>query len=220
MPAVCGPTTARSASMSMSPFGERRNLLHRAAAHRRRRGIGAVRRVGNDDLGAGMVVARLVIGADHRDARELALRAGHRRERDALHAGDFLQHLLQLVQALQDPLPGRVRRERMAPEELRQHRVLVAGPRVVFHRARPERVEVRVDGEIELREAREVTHRLQFGNLGQPRRRAPAQRLGQRGHRAAGRVLRRGAATRRGVLENQLFAHRILQRLRPRPRSS
>ena len=96
MPAVFGPSTFFSASMSMSPIGLRRNLAHGAAAHRCRRRIGAVRGVGHDDLGALAIAAMAVIRHDHRHAGELALRAGHRRERHAaFHAGhvgeDFLQ---------------------------------------------------------------------------------------------------------------------------------
>ncbi len=60
---------------------------------------------GHDDLDAREVVARLVVRADHRHAGEFALRARHRRERHAAHAGDFLQHLLQFEQDLQDALP-------------------------------------------------------------------------------------------------------------------
>ena len=63
-----------------------------------------MRRVGHDDFVAGEIAARAVIGADHRDAGELAVRAGHGRERHALHAGDFLEHLLQLVHAGEEAL--------------------------------------------------------------------------------------------------------------------
>ena len=208
MPAVCGPTAALSASRSMSPFGSVGISLHRAAAHRRGRRVGAVRGVGHDDLDAREVLAGLVVRTNHRHAGELALRARHRRQRHAAHAGHFLQHFLQLEQDLQDALPRRFRRERMPVEQLGQHRVLVTRLRVVLHRARPERVEVRVDGEVELRQAREMTHRLQLRHLGQQRRR-------WRGAGPSGtsdldrhlRVLRVGAAAGRGVLEDQLFMH-------------
>ena len=148
---------------------QRRNFHHRAAAHGRGRRIGAVRRIGHDDLGALQVAARTVIGANHRHAGELALRAGHRRQRHALHAGHVLQHFLQFIHAGEETLAHRLRRERMTAEELRQHRELITGARVVLHRARPERVEMRVDGEVQLRQAREVTHRLQLGHFRQRR---------------------------------------------------
>ena len=207
MPAVCGPTAALSDSRSMSPLWQRRDFLHRAAAHRRGRGVGAVRGIGHDDLDAREVLARLVVRTNHGHAGKLALRARHRRQRHAAHAGDFLQHFLQFEQDLQDALPRRFRRERMPVEQLGQHRVLVTRLRVVLHRARPERVEVRVDGEVELRQAREVTHRLQLRHLGQQRRAGTAQCCRNRRLDGHLRVLRVGAAARRGVLEYQLFMH-------------
>ena len=104
MPAVFGPTAAFSASTSTSPSSLTGISLHDAAAHRGGRRIGAVRRLRHDDFVAREIAARAVIGADHRDAGELAVRAGHRRERHALHARDFLQHLLQLEHAGEEAL--------------------------------------------------------------------------------------------------------------------
>ena len=66
---------------------QRRDLAHLHAAHRRGRRVGAVRRVRDDDLVPREVAARAVVGADHRDAGEFALGAGHRRQRDAGHPG-------------------------------------------------------------------------------------------------------------------------------------
>ena len=52
--------------------------------------------------------------------------------------------------------------------------------RVVLHRARAERIEVRVDGHVERRQIGEVPHDLRLGQLGQGRGRG-----GQRARRAA-----------------------------------
>ncbi len=207
MPAVCGPTAALQRLEVDVAVRLRRDFLDRAAAHRRGRRVRAVRGIGHDDLDAREILAGLVVRANHRHAGKLALRARHRRQRHAAHAGHFLQHLLQFEQDLQDALPCRFRRERMPVEQLGQHRVLVTRLRVVLHRARPERVEVRVDGEVELRQAREVTHRLQFRHLGQQRRAGTAQRCRNRRLDGHLRVLRVGAAAGRGVLEYQLFMH-------------
>ena len=76
-----------------------RNLGDAAAAHRGGGGIRAVRGLRHDDLATSRIIALSMIGPDHRHARELALRAGHGRETDPLHAGDVLEHLLQLVHA-------------------------------------------------------------------------------------------------------------------------
>ncbi len=81
-----------------------RDFLGDAAQHRRRGRVGAVRRIRHDDFIALMVFARLVIRHYHREAGELSLGARHRRERDTLHAGDLLEHLLQLVHAGQETL--------------------------------------------------------------------------------------------------------------------
>ena len=67
------------------------------------------------------IAARAVIGADHGHAGEFALRARHGREAHALHAGDGLEHFLQLVHAGEESL--RLGAERMARQEFRQHRV-------------------------------------------------------------------------------------------------
>ena len=181
MPAVFGPTAALSASTSTSPSSLTGISLHHAAAHGGGGGIGAVRRDRHDDLVARQVAARAVIGADHGDAGELAVRAGHGRQRHALHARDFLQHLLQFEHAGEKALPGGFRRQRMAVQEARQHGVLVTGLRVVLHRARSERIEVRVDGEVELREPREVAHDFELAHFRQQRRLLAAQVLGNVG---------------------------------------
>jgi hypothetical protein len=89
--------------MMPAVFG-RRNLDDLHAAHRRGGRVRAVRGLRHDDLVAREVAPGAVVRADHRHAGELALRAGHRRQAHALHAGDFLQHLLQLVHAGEEAL--------------------------------------------------------------------------------------------------------------------
>jgi len=198
-------------------LGVDRDLLDDAAAHGRGRGVRAVRGLGHDDLVAREVAARAVVGADHRHPGELAVRPGHRAQRHRAHAGDLLEHLLQFEHALQETLPLRLRRARMAREELGQHGVLVAGLRVVFHRARTERVEVRVDGEVELRQPREMAHGVEFADLGQQRRLAAAQRLRHRGADPLGprmsadrrRQLRGRDPARPGVFEDGLLVRLV-----------
>ena len=94
------------------------NLFHGVAAHHRRRGISAVRRIRHDDLGARLVAARFVIGADHRDTSELALCARHWRQAHACHAGHVLQNFLQIIQASEKALSGGIRRQRMACQKI------------------------------------------------------------------------------------------------------
>ena len=119
--------------------------------------------------------ARAMIGADHGHAGELAVRSGQRTQRHGAHAGDGLEHLLQLVQAGEKALAGAVRAERMARRELRQQRRGVARLGVVLHRAGAERIEVRVDREVQLRQPRVMAHDVELADLGQRWPRAPAQ---------------------------------------------
>ena len=69
-------------------LGVRLEVLHLVAADGRGRRIGAVRRVGNEDL-APRIALRLMPRAHQQNAGELAVRAGRRLQRDRVHAGDF-----------------------------------------------------------------------------------------------------------------------------------
>ena len=144
-----------------------RNLPDHAATHGRGRRVGAVRRVGHDNFVALVVAARLVIGLNHGDAGQLALRARHRRQRHALHAGHVLEHFLQLEHAGQKALAVTDRTQRVPTRKTGQQSQRITGARVVLHRARAERIELRVDREVLLRQAREVPHDLQLGGFRQ-----------------------------------------------------
>ena len=108
------------------------------------------------------------------------------------------------------PWPVRFRRERMAIEESRQHRELVARLRVVLHRARTERIEVRVDGEVELRQLGEVAHHFELADFRQHRAAScgagfPECRRRSRSACALRRPLAEGAAPGTRVFEDDLF---------------
>ncbi len=169
--------------------GIHRDFPHDTATHGRGGRVGTVRRFRDDDFITGEIATGAVIGANHRHASEFPVRARHRAQRDGLHTRHFLQHLLQFVHAGEKALAVSLRPERMSAQELGQHGVLITGLRVVFHRARPERVEVRVDREVELRQACEVTHGLQLAHFGQQRLLGTPQ---------PGRNIRRGGRT--GIL--------------------
>ena len=156
--------------------GPGRHFHGDAAAHRRSRGVGTVRGIRHDDLVALQVAVGPMIGPDHRHAGQFALRTGHRRERHTGHAGDGLEHLLQFIHALHESLAVAHRPERMAAGKRRQQRERIADARVVFHRAGTQRVELRVDGKILLRQTRVVAHHLQFGGLRQHRPVVPQMR--------------------------------------------
>ena len=185
-----------------------RHLARHVAEHCRRGRIGAVRRVRHQYLGAPGVAPRPVIGTDHRHAGEFTLGAGHGRKAYAGHAGDVLEDLLQVMHARQKALRMRHRGQRVPAGKPRQQGQGVTGARVVFHRARTQRIEVRVDGKIQPRQLGVVAHHLQFGNLRQQRRRAAAQGSGngQLAHRVT-RHLRVGGTARRRFFEDQALDH-------------
>ena len=125
MPAVCGPTTLRRASTSTSPSGpvgiSTTSQPHMVAVA----GLVPWAASGTMIWVRPVVAPGEVIGADHGHAGELALGAGHRRQRHAAHARDGLEHLLQVVQALEEALGMGLGLQRMAVEEARQHGQLV-----------------------------------------------------------------------------------------------
>ena len=127
-----------------------RHVDRAKAGHRRGRGICAVRRIGHEDLAALGVAPGLVIGADHEDARQLALRSGGRLERHGSHATDLGEHRLQLEQQLQRSLGDFIGRFRVQGREARQSGGPLVQLGIELHRARAERVETGVDGVVQL----------------------------------------------------------------------
>ena len=80
-------------------IGIRLEILHCVAAEGCGSRVGAVGRVGNENLLA-RIALRFVPGPREQDSRELAVRAGRRLQRNRVHAGDFEQAALQQVQNL------------------------------------------------------------------------------------------------------------------------
>ena len=147
----------------------RGNFPDRVAAHAGSGGVGAVRGVRNDDFAPGRVSTGIVIGTDHRHPGELSMRAGHGRHAHCGHAGDLLEHLLQLIQANEKTLPGIRVRQRVARQKLWQHGQRVADAWVVFHGAGAERVKLGVDAEVLLRKSGVMAHHVEFRGLRQKR---------------------------------------------------
>ena len=163
------------------------NFPNREAAHDGGGGIGAVSGVRHQHLATGVIAARDVVGADHRHPGEFTLSARHWGQRHCLHSGHFPQHLLQFVQAGQKTLADAFRRQRMAGQQTGQRGQPVTDPRVIFHGAGTQRIEVSVDGEILLRQPGVVTYRLEFRDFRQRRGAAAAQGSGQVGQGIVGR---------------------------------
>ena len=115
-------------------LGIRFQILHRVADHGRGRRIGAVRGIRDQNLLA-RIALRLMIGADHQQSRELAVRSGGGLQRDGVHAGNFDEALAQSLddaqRALRNPL-GLVRMS--VGQAFEAHHQLI-DPRVVLHGA-------------------------------------------------------------------------------------
>ena len=75
--------------------------------------------VGDDDA-PGVAPLRLVRGAHDQQARELAVGAGRRLQRDGVEAGDLGQPLLELVHQLERALDERLRLVRVQAGEALQ----------------------------------------------------------------------------------------------------
>ena len=95
--------------------------------------------------------------------QQLALRAGRRLQRHVRQARRSRRGSpAGAAAARARPAPPRPSCERVQRREARQRRDALVDLRVVLHRARAERVEVRVDREVQLREAHEVAHQLEL----------------------------------------------------------
>ena len=135
----------------------------------RRRRVRAVRRVGHEDLRP-LLAPRLVIGADHEHARQLALRAGRRLQRHRVHAGDLGEHRASSCISRSAPCDSDSGVSGCRRAKPGKPRHVLVDLRVVLHRARAERVEARVEPVVHLAQAREVTDHVELGHLGQGRR--------------------------------------------------
>ena len=143
-----------------------RHLDHLVAGHRHRRRVGAMGGVGREHLGA-LLAAVLVVGAGEQQSGELAVRSGGWLQRDVRQAADLGQSALEVPHQLQRAL-GALRVLRgVQPGVAGQRRDLLVEPRVVLHRARPERVGAGVEVEVASREPVVVADDLGLGDLGQ-----------------------------------------------------
>ena len=162
--------------------------LHRGeAAQGRAGGVGAVRGVGDEHLGA-LVALRPVPRLNEHDAGQFAVRARGRLEAARLKAGHGAEHPFGFVQHAQRALRIFGGEQRMRAGKTGQRRDLFVDFGVVLHGARTERVHARVHAEVPRGQAGVVAHHVQFGALGQARRALAQQGFGQH-LRGAGRVV-------------------------------
>ena len=109
------------------------------------------------------LAARLVVGVDREQARELALRAGVGLEGDGVVAGDLAQPRRQVVDEGADALGLLRRRERVEVGELRPGDRLHLRGGVELHGARAERDHAAVEREVAVGEAAQVAQHRRLG---------------------------------------------------------
>ena len=132
---------------------------HLIAADRGGGGVGAVRRVRDQDLLARVALA-LVIRADKQDAGELAVRAGGGLQRDGVHAGDLDEAVLQELHDAEATLRQRLRLIGVRVGDAIERRDRLVHARVVLHGATAQRIHAEVDGVVPGGEAGEVANDL------------------------------------------------------------
>ena len=155
------------------------DVHHLIAAHGRRGGVGAMGRVGHDDLGALVVAPGIVILLDQQDAGELAVGSGGRLEGHAVHAGDLAQVLLRGVQHMAHTRQGLPGGQGVAAGEARQSCHLLVDAGIVLHGAGAQGVEAAVDAVYLVAQLRIVAGDVGLAELGQVGLRLPAQGLRQ-----------------------------------------
>ena len=169
-----------------------------------------MRRVRDHDLAPLLGLAALLeVRADEHQARQLALRAGGRLQRDRVQTGHLGEDLLQAPLELERALHSVLLLQRMEVREARQGDDALVDARVVLHRARAERVEAGVDPEVALRELGEVADELELVHLGKSRRLGAPQLLGnlRRGQALVARDRRRTAPALRLLVDELHRGH-------------
>ena len=158
----CGPhRIGRHRAICLRGYG-----AHGVAHERRRRRIGAVRRIRHQH-DAALGALRLVRGLDGEHAGQLAVRASLGAERHRRHAGELHQIARQHFHQRDCALHGLLGLQRMDVAKARQPRHLLVQARIVLHRARAQRIEPAVDRVILARQPHVVAHRLGLGEAGQ-----------------------------------------------------
>ncbi len=133
-------------------------------ADRRRRRVRPMRRVRHNHLLA-RISLRLVIRPRQQNPRKLPMRARRRLQRNRIHARNLNQALTQQLHQPQRALAQTLRLVRMRLRQSLQPRHGLINPRVVLHRARPQRIHPQVNRIIPRRKPRKVPNNLNLTQL-------------------------------------------------------
>jgi hypothetical protein len=135
------------------------------AGHDRTGRVGAVGRRRNEHHVAVAFAAILVVGADHQETGELALRAGIGLERHGRESGNVAQRRLELAAHLLVAAGLVGWRKRVHPRELLPGDGIHLARGVELHRARAERNHRRVEADVAPLEALHVAHHRRLGMM-------------------------------------------------------
>ena len=136
------------------------------AGHRGTGRIGAVGTVGHEHFGAFFAAITEVSGGDQQSG-QFTVRTGGGLQRDSVETADFGEDLLHLVQQLQNALQRLLGLIGMQIGDARQGGHAFVPLRVVLHRTRAERIEMRIDRHVLRREIHIVPDDFRLAELGQ-----------------------------------------------------
>ena len=146
-------------------IGQALYLDHLEASYSSRSGIGAMGRIGHDDLGACLIATLLMICLDDHKSGQLSMCTSIRIERKARKTGNLGQRTLYLVINLQAALHIFHRGGRMAIETGEGTEFLVE-LRIVLHSTRAQRIEARINTEVIVRHVGVMANHSKFVTLG------------------------------------------------------
>ena len=173
----------------------------------RARRIGAVCAVG-DEHASSLFTAILKIGGSDQQRSQFAMGAGGRLQRHHIQPGDFRQKGLHIPEQFQHALATGVGLQRVQIGYAGQPGKTLVALGVVFHRARTERVKVRVDGHVSRRKIHEMANEIDLADLGKWWRRIgqhrSIQQLSCRGTRHVTRRQQARAAARMADIEQEI----------------
>ena len=144
-----------------------RNSHHRVACHGRAGRVGAVGRVGDEDLGPFAVLSALVVGLDEEKPGKFTVSPRRGLEGHAVHTGDLAQVFLRQVQHLHASLHRVLSLERMDIGKSGKGGHRLVDPGIVFHCTGAQGIKAVIDPVGLPRKLRVVPGYLHLGQGGQ-----------------------------------------------------
>src|SRR5579871_4492065 len=109
--------------------------------------------------------ARLMISLYEHQAGHFAMRSRYRLKADLIESGNLFENVLNTGQHFDRARDRPVRLHRMDEREPWESSRPLVDLRVVFHRARAQRIETSLDAVVDVTEIREVAKKIEFPNF-------------------------------------------------------